>query len=168
MLLALIRKELLVLSRDVQGLLALFVLPLIFIVVMSMALKDAYSPPVNNLAWAVIDRDGGVQAKALLTQWADKNGEPQLLPADWQTELREGKLKYLIQMEKGANDDLAGIVKVKPDQPHIVLLTEPGMDFGVFTALRAQIQASATALRSKNGVQHAMTKLLAKDRKSVV
>lgn len=157
MLLALIRKELLVLSRDVHGLLALFVLPLIFIVVMSMALKDVYSPHVDNLAWSVIDHDDGAPVKSLLTQWTAESGKPQALPADWQAALREGKLKYLIQIERGASDDL--ISTTKPDHPRIVLLTEPGLDFGVFTALGAQIQARTTALRVKSLMTNLMAKL---------
>jgi ABC-2 type transport system permease protein len=166
MLLALIRKELLVLSRDIQGLLALFVLPLIFIVVMSMALKEVYSPHVNNLAWAVIDHDQGVPVKSLLTQWATGNGEPRPLPVDWQLALREGKLKYLIQIEKGASDDLTS--EIGPDYPHIVLLTEPGLDFGVFTALRAQIQASAAALRAKNLMANLVAKFPAHRRAALI
>ena len=39
MLLALIRKELLALSRDLHGLAALFLMPVMFIIVMSLALK---------------------------------------------------------------------------------------------------------------------------------
>ena len=40
MILALVKKELLALSRDLHGLAALFILPMVFIIVMSMALKD--------------------------------------------------------------------------------------------------------------------------------
>jgi ABC-2 type transport system permease protein len=163
MLLALIRKELLVLSRDVHGLLALFVLPLIFIVVMSMALKDVYSPHVDNLAWSVIDHDEGAPVKSLLTQWETENGKPQTLPADWQAALREGRLKYLIQIEKGASEDLTATFQAskqtEADHPRIVLLTEPGLDFGVFTALRAQIQAGAMALRVKSLMSNLVAQL---------
>ena len=45
MLYALVKKELLALSRDVHGLAALFVMPVLFIVIMSLALQDVYSPP---------------------------------------------------------------------------------------------------------------------------
>lgn len=145
MLLALIRKELLALGRDAHGLAALFVLPVIFIIVMSMALKDVYSPHVDNLAWSVLDQDEGALGKSLLKRWENENGKPIALPADWQHALHEGRLKYVIRIERGAAGDLAQ--SEKPDHQRIVLLTDPGIDFGVFTSLRAKIEASATALR---------------------
>ena len=45
MLLALIKKELLALVRDMHGLAVLFVMPMVFIVLMSLTLKDIYRPP---------------------------------------------------------------------------------------------------------------------------
>lgn len=42
-LLALIRKELLVLSKDLHGLLVLFIMPAVFILIMSLAMRDTFS-----------------------------------------------------------------------------------------------------------------------------
>jgi ABC-2 type transport system permease protein len=145
MLLALIRKELLAISRDIHGLAALFILPVIFIIVMSMALKDVYSPHVDNLAWSSIDQDNSALSKSLLARWENENGKPIDLPSDWQHAVREGQLKYVIQIEKGAADDLEKTGK--PDRQRILLLTDPAMDFGVFTSLRAKLEATTTALR---------------------
>lgn len=145
MLLALIRKELQALCRDLHGLAALFVLPAIFIVVMSMALKDVYVPRVDQLAWSVVDQDHGSHSEILLSLWETGHGAPVALPADWRAALNDGRLKYVMQIEAGATDDLQKVSK--PDRPRIVLLTEPGLDFGVFTSLQAQVQALATGLR---------------------
>ncbi len=145
MLLALIRKELLALSRDIHGLAALFVLPVIFIIVMSMALKDVYSPHVDNLTWSVLDEDKAALGAELLQHWEKDNGKPIALPSDWQKALREGQLKYIIKLEQNASRDLS--LTEKPDHQRILLLTEPGIDAGVFASLRAQIQAIATAVR---------------------
>jgi ABC-2 type transport system permease protein len=145
MLLALIRKELLALSRDVHGLAALFILPIIFIIVMSMALKDVYSPHVDNLVWSAIDQDNTSLSKILLTRWEKENGKPVALHSNWQQALREGQLKYVLQIETGAGNDLTQTGKV--DHQRIVLLTDPALDFGVFTSLRAKIEATTTALR---------------------
>ena len=57
MLLALMKKELLALSRDIHGMGALFIMPMVFIVVMSMALKDVYTPTPKSLAYAVVNQD---------------------------------------------------------------------------------------------------------------
>jgi membrane-associated protein len=48
------KKELIALGRDVHGLAALFLMPLLFIVVMSLALKDVYAPPLRTLQGKVL------------------------------------------------------------------------------------------------------------------
>jgi ABC-2 type transport system permease protein len=145
MLFALIQKEFRVLSRDAHALAALFVLPAIFIVIMSMALKDVYSPRINNLAWAVIDQDNSTLSLSLIKQWSQENGAPVATPENWQASLRQGHLKYVLKIEKGAGNDLA---KVKaPDRQRILLLADPAIDYGVFTSLTAKAQALATNLR---------------------
>ena len=65
MLGALVRKELLALTRDVHGLAVLFVMPAVFLVVMSLALKDYYSPPLAALRYAVDQQDTGAPAQLL-------------------------------------------------------------------------------------------------------
>src|SRR5689334_16677099 len=55
---ACIRKELLLLSRDLHGLALLFLMPLAFLLVMSLALQNQFaSPSANKLKVAVIDQD---------------------------------------------------------------------------------------------------------------
>lgn len=145
MLLALIEKELRVLSRDMHALAALFVLPIIFIIIMSMALKDVYSPRIDSLAWALIDQDNSTLSSSLVKQWSQDNGDPVATPKNWQLALRQGQLKYVLKIEKGAGKDLAQMNI--PDQQRIVLLADPAIDHGVFTALTAKAQVVATSLR---------------------
>lgn len=145
MLFALIQKELRVLSRDVHALAALFVLPVIFIILMSMALKDVYSPHTNNLAWALINQDNSALSSTLIQHWSKDNGNPVATPKNWQLALRQGHLKYVLNIQKGAANDLANAEI--PDQHRIVLLADPAIDFGVFTSLTAKAQALATTLR---------------------
>ena len=75
--LALIKKELLALSRDIHGMGALFIMPMVFIVVMSMALKDVYTLPTTSLKYAVLDQDSGESAGKLLEHWASDHGAAQ-------------------------------------------------------------------------------------------
>lgn len=145
MLLALVRKELLALTRDLHGLGALFVLPTVFIIVMSMALKDVYSPHVDHLAWAVNDQEQEALTDKFLHLWQQENGAPVALPADWQQALREGRLSYVIDIASGAATDM--IQLSQPDTQRIGLFAEPGIDFGIFAALQARMQATATAVR---------------------
>lgn len=58
--LALCQKELLLLSRDKHGLLVLFAVPTLFILIMSLALRDAFSPQVlMRLPIEIANQDGG-------------------------------------------------------------------------------------------------------------
>jgi ABC-2 type transport system permease protein len=64
--LALVGKELRVLSRDRHGLAVLFVMPAVFILIMSLALRDTMSPERQaRLACLWLDEDGGYFALAL-------------------------------------------------------------------------------------------------------
>lgn len=65
---ALWRKELIALSRDRHGLLALFIMPMAFILIMSMALKDAFSVgATSGLRYTVADLDRSVQSRQLIS-----------------------------------------------------------------------------------------------------
>ena len=57
-LLAVIQKELRAMSRDLHGLLVLFVMPAVFILIMSMALRDTFALRVSEkVRWQVWDAD---------------------------------------------------------------------------------------------------------------
>lgn len=145
MLLALMKKELLALSRDIHGMGALFIMPMVFIIVMSMALKDVYTPATNSLAYAVVNQDQGLTAGKLVARWSDEVGVAQPLPEKWQDEVRAGRLKYVLLVEAGfskAMDDLGSQSEAKAR-----LLTEPGLDNSVFVTNRMRLLAIAGQLR---------------------
>ncbi|HWV16392.1 MAG TPA: ABC transporter permease [Cellvibrio sp.] len=145
MLLALIRKEFLALSRDLHGLAALFILPVIFIILMSLALKDVYSPHVAQLQWSVLDEDNSDASQLLIAEWGKNSGSPIALPDNWEKAVREGKLSYVIRISAGAGEALGKTES--PDRPPLLLIAEPAMDIGVFSALNASIQAAAIRAR---------------------
>lgn len=145
MLLALMKKELLALSRDLHGMGALFIMPMVFIVVMSMALKDVYTPATKSLAYAVVNQDEGQTAGKLIERWAEEAGVAQPLPAQWQDEVRAGRLKYVLLVEAGFSqvmDDLASQGEAKAR-----LITEPGLDNSIFATNRMRLLAIASQLR---------------------
>ena len=150
MLAALVKKELLALARDVHGLAALFVMPVMFIVIMSLALKDVYSPPQRSLHYAVDSRDSGELAQALERRWQQQHGAPQPLPADWQAQLRAGQLKYVLVLQAGLADELAQ--PTLPTQARIQLLAEPGIDGNLFASLRAELAGTAGELKARNAL----------------
>ncbi|MGY4830262.1 ABC transporter permease [Sphaerotilaceae bacterium SBD11-9] len=147
MLAALIRKELLALLRDPHGLAALFVMPVAFIVIMSLALKDYYSPPQRSLHYAVQAEDDGPLTRALARQWAQRHGPADTLPADWQQQLREGRLKYVLVLQKGLSDELEQ--PSLPTAPLIRLLAEPGLDGNLFNTLQAELAGAAGELKAR-------------------
>jgi len=145
MLLALMKKELLALSRDIHGMGALFIMPMVFIIVMSMALKDVYTPATKSLAYAVVNQDQGKTATQLVDRWAKEAGAAQPLPEKWQDEVRSGRLKYVLLVEAGFSkvmDDLGSQGEAKAR-----LLTEPGLDNSVFETRRMRLLAIAAQLR---------------------
>ncbi|KNZ32774.1 MAG: ABC transporter [Methylibium sp. NZG] len=151
MLTGLIKKELLALRRDMHALAALFLMPLLFIVVMSLALKNVYDPPLRVLRYAVDVRDAGPAAQDLLRLWQQGHGQPQPLPADWQAQLRRGALAYVIVLESGLSHELAQLSN--PREPFIRLLAEPGIDGNLFNALKAEAQAIAGQLKARGALQ---------------
>lgn len=147
MFMALMKKELLSLSRDVHGMAALFVMPAVFIVVMSMALKDVYSPATKTLAYGVENLDQGRVAARVLERWAKENGPPRTLSDNWRTELRAGHLQYVLVVDAGFSAQ-AGELGSKGDAK-LRLLAEPGLDHALFEATRAKLIATVTQLRAE-------------------
>ena len=150
MLAALMKKEVLALARDVHGLAALFLMPLIFIIVMSLALKNLYGQPQRALTYAVIAQDDGLLARSLLNTWQQEHGAPQPLPADWQRALRAGDLEYVLVMQMGLSEELA--LPSLPTQAYIQLLVEPAVDGNLFNALRAELSGAAGELKARTAL----------------
>jgi ABC-2 type transport system permease protein len=147
MLLALIKKELLALVRDMHGLAALFLMPMVFIVLMSLTLKDIYRPPLAELSYAVDMRDTETPAQWLQQIWQRSHGTPQALGADWEARLRSGALKYVIVLEPGLSAELESAAL--STKAHVRLLTEPGIDANLFNALRAELVGASGELKAR-------------------
>jgi ABC-2 type transport system permease protein len=152
MLLALMKKEILALLRDVHGLAALLLMPVLFIVIMSLALKDVYNPPTTSLKYAVESKDAGNFAKTLLEQWRKDHGQAQALPSDWQQALVTGKLKYVIQLDANTSDALAQTAVSDASATltsPIHLLVEPSMDKALLASLLAQLNGLAAGIQTQ-------------------
>lgn len=147
MLVALIRKELLALRRDPHGLAALFLLPVAFIVIMSLALKDYYGPPQRSLRYAVQALDTGPLSRALVQAWATRHGAAEPLPADWREQLRSGRLKYVLVLEPGLSAELEDASL--PTQAYLRLVAEPGLDGNLYNSLQAELAGSAGELKAR-------------------
>ncbi|WP_225784276.1 ABC transporter permease [Xenophilus sp. Marseille-Q4582] len=151
MLAALIRKELLALVRDVHGLAVLFAMPAVFIVVMSLSLKEYYSPPLTTLRYALDLQDRGAPAQLVRAAWLRTHGDPQPLPADWREALRSGRLKYVVLLQPGLSEALEA--EALPRSAHMQLLAEPGIDGHLLNALRAELVGAAGEVKGRLAFQ---------------
>lgn len=153
MLIALMKKEVLALLRDVHGLAALFLMPVLFIVVMSLALKDVYNPPLRAMRHAIDQRDGGALAKDVAAIWQQRHGDAVPLPADWSARLRAGQLKYVIVLEPGLSNELSQ--PTLPAETRIRLLAEPGIDGSLLASLQAELVGIAGEMKARHALSEA-------------
>ncbi len=150
MFFALAKKEMLALSRDLHGLAALFLMPMVFIVVMSMALKDVYTPRAQSLRHAVVNLDHTPKAGRLLAAWRKEHGESVVPGAteEWKEALRAGHLKYVVQIDAGfavALDDGA-----EGETAKVHFFAEPGLDQSLFESTRASLMMQVAQLRTES------------------
>ncbi len=107
-LMACVRKELLLLSRDLHGLALLFLMPLAFVLIMSLALQNQFAERAGTqLKVLVLDADQSSASRALLTTIdAGKAFEfvvPRQVPSDAQLDdqLRRGDYAFAIHVAQG-------------------------------------------------------------------
>lgn len=150
MLAALIRKEFLALIRDPHGLVALFLMPVAFIVIMSLALKDYYNPQTRSLPYALLDLDHGAQAQTLAEQWQADHGVPRQVPEEWRPALLAGQVRYVLTIEPGFSEAIAS--PATPPGIKVRLLADPGLEHALFRGTEAELAAAVGELRA-NAIQ---------------
>lgn len=165
MLAALMRKELLSLRRDPHALGALFVMPALFIVVMSLALANLYTPPVSSLAYSldIAAESGATQRFA--EQWIAAHGAPSPQPADPRDALRRGQLAYIIEVTPDFGPVIAAPSVAKA--PVVRLIAEPGLDRGAFRTLQAELASTVGELRADALIAQ-LTSLMPSGRHSIL
>ncbi len=143
-LLATIRKELRALARDVHGLLVLFAMPAVFILVMSLALRDTFQPRIADKAhWLVWDGDGTPAAVALRA--ALPGGRPTAADrAAVEAALTRGEIQIGLLIEAGYEEALAD---AETKRPLVTVLAEPGLPPAVLAAFQADVLRAVAAQR---------------------
>jgi ABC-2 type transport system permease protein len=146
MMLALLRKEMLALRRDPHALAALFIMPAIFIVIMSLALKNMYSPPMDRLNYSFDVREQTPLAGHFVQEWEKTHGAARTLEDNWQVSLNRGQLAYVLVLEAGLAQALAA--PHPPARAVVRLLTEPGLGQSVLRTLQAETAGAVGELRA--------------------
>lgn len=108
MFLATIRKEILLLLRDTHALAVLFLMPLVFVVIMSLAMPDASKSPSPLLSVALVNETPSVYSHALsdylLATPAIAWKTDTLSLADWQQQLKDKTLDAIIVLPQQQDD----------------------------------------------------------------
>ncbi len=153
-LLALWLKESIALLRDRHGLLALFIMPTIFILVMTMALRDAFSPGVSiDAAYVVVDLDHSQHSKALIKR-LDKSVSFKRLPAADDAEnarqgILDGHQVLALVLPKGFGERLLAPAGADGQATEAMqLLLDPALSPALQLAFRNQVMAALGAVRA--------------------
>jgi ABC-2 type transport system permease protein len=137
-LFAVIKKELRAMTRDIHGLLVLFVMPAAFILIMSMALRDTFKLNVaEKVRWQYWDEDHSEASSALLKHLPAAEEKVVLRErGDLDRELASGHIQIGLEVEKGYAKALTDA-----DNPHafVTIWTEPGTPPALIGAFRAEV-----------------------------
>jgi len=146
-------KEWLALSRDRFGLMAIFVMPAVFILVMSLALRDTLRPDGTGpqLHYAVVDLDNSASSRELAKLLAGRNFilEPSVGTTETSTRkaIADGRLPFAVVIPKGFEDRTAdetatnGLVTMRLD-PTVAALARSAFRQhlqGILGTLKARI-----------------------------
>jgi ABC-2 type transport system permease protein len=149
-LLALWEKECLALSRDVLGLAVLFLMPAAFIVVMSLALSDAFKgSPARETEFAVIAADPAL-ADRLAKNLAGEGFRGVPGPAsegEARNSVRLAKYKLVLVVPHDFEQALVAPLDGGNALPELTLLADPALPPAQLLAFRQRVLGAALALR---------------------
>lgn len=151
---ALWRKETLALLRDRHGLAALFVMPTIFILVMTMALHDAFMPGAAiDVGYAIVDLDGSAHSQSLARR-LNKTGSFRLADTVAEADaarqaIRDGRYALALVLPQGFGERLLAPARVdgQATEP-LTLLLDPTLNPALQLAFRNQTGAALGTLRA--------------------
>lgn len=128
---ACVRKELLLLTRDLHGLALLFIMPLAFILIMSLALQDQFAARAGQKpAVIAIDLDASDASRALLANFtkdaAFAVSVATAVPGDaaLREQLRRGDYAFALTVQEGFGAGL-GAPPAADSPPHIGVMVAP-------------------------------------------
>ncbi|WED27720.1 ABC transporter permease [Vibrio sp. DW001] len=102
MLKSMLIKEFLLVGRDKHALAALFIMPAVFILIMSLALKDVMNEEKALMTYAVLDNDNSSVSKALIGKLANLStlANVELVSNDYRSPEEEG-VQFIVDIPEG-------------------------------------------------------------------
>jgi ABC-2 type transport system permease protein len=141
-LLALWKKELLTLVRDRHGLIALFAMPAVFILVMSLALADTLSGPQRDasISYAVLDLDHTPVSQLFDEQLTSidlikKYGRVSTL-ATARSRVKDGKTAFVVVIPRGFGQQISA-----NQTPTLRFLVDPAIPGVLRSGFRQRVEA---------------------------
>jgi ABC-2 type transport system permease protein len=158
-LLALWEKEWLVLSRDVHGLAVLFLMPAVFIVVMSLALSDAFKEDgARRAEFAVLAADDAPLAQRFAQSLSGDGFRPVSAPAneaEARQGVRNGKPALVLVLPSEFGRGLAA--PAGGSAPALTLLADPALPSLQLAAFQQRVLGTVLELRVSALLAHAGT-----------
>jgi len=150
-LLALWEKECLALARDIHGLAVLFLMPAAFIVIMSLALSDAFKDaPGGQTEFAVLAADGASLAERFVQGLSGNGYRSVPAPADEaaaRESVRRGKPALVLVVPRGFVRGLDASFGQGTVQPELALLADPALPPAQLLAFRQRILGVVLGLK---------------------
>ena len=140
-LVALWKKELLALARDRHGLVALFAMPAIFILVMSLALADTLSGQKGSaIRYAVLDLDRSALSETLDEQLGSfdviKKDAPVSSLAEARQRVKDEKIAFVVVIPSGFGQQIRS-----NKTPALRFLVDPGLPGVMQSGFRQRVEA---------------------------
>ena len=150
-LLALWKKEWLALARDVHGLAVLFLMPAAFIVIMSLALSDAFKGDSGRSTdFAVLGGGDAVLAERLAQSLAGGGFRATPAPADEgaaRESVRRGSRGLVLVVPPGFGQTLSSVPDPKVQAPALVLLADPTLPPTQLVAFQQRVLGATLGAR---------------------
>lgn len=154
---SIIKKEWLAMSRDIHGLIVLFVMPAVFILAMSLAMRDAFKPAVaEKIHWTFFDADNTPESAAFLAKLpAQPDGKPAAPQPDAATLERtvtDGRAQIGVLVKPGFGlvlGEFDADAKTKNAGAFVTVLAEPGLPPALATAFHAEASRALSMQRMR-------------------
>ena len=142
-LLALLEKEWRCLLRDWHGLLVLFVMPAVFILVMSLALKDTFKPSLHATGLPLVYGQPSEALDWLLEEMQVQGATVISERAPAIDDLHQADVVWAIVLPEEFDDDLRNV-----NQPiALEILAKPSVSMAIVQALQARLERALAVVR---------------------
>lgn len=130
-----VAKESLIILRDRQALILFFIMPVLFVLILSLALRDAFGDrPGATFAVLVADEDGGEVGEAVVSSFAasphfrvERAGGP-TDPATLERAILDGRYRFAILVPAGASEQARRRVEALAANTPPDMLADPAVE----------------------------------------